>query len=130
MGPSGLFGDSIIERARIRELERMFDVYVMKNVGLYAHNVAPFFAPHCKQSPDAAEQALIDLDKAAAAISSLNIGSEYLLYDKLTVADLTAFPVLEFCEVVAATGWHAQTSLLAWYTSFKGKAAAIAAKAA
>ena len=53
-----MLGSTPLERARVRELDRLAEFGLMVNLGHYAHNVAPFFADRGPQSQDAARAAL------------------------------------------------------------------------
>src|SRR5262245_9217439 len=46
-----MIGTSPLERARVRELERIAEIGVMSAVGAVFQNTSPFFAGRIKQSP-------------------------------------------------------------------------------
>src|SRR5215471_18117472 len=52
-----MLGATPLERARVREAERICEIGVLTNVGTIFQNTSPFFAQRVKQSPEAAESA-------------------------------------------------------------------------
>src|SRR5947199_5967833 len=50
-----MIGTTPVERARVRELERICELGVLSSVGTVFQNSHPFFAGRVKQSPEAAE---------------------------------------------------------------------------
>src|SRR5438105_15713620 len=50
-----MIGASPLERARVRELERIAELGVLSSVGTIFQNTSPFFAGRLKQPPDAAQ---------------------------------------------------------------------------
>ena len=52
-----MIGTTAIERARVRELERICELGVLSSVAQVFQNTHPFMAGRLKQSPDAAENA-------------------------------------------------------------------------
>jgi glutathione S-transferase len=93
-----MLGATPLERARVRELERIAEFGVLSGVGAVFQNTSPFFAGRIKQSPEAAETGRM---RIAAALEVLNdrIGSRpFVAGDRPTIADCTLFAALGFGE--------------------------------
>src|SRR5262245_31325886 len=90
-----MLGTTPLERARIREAERICDLGVLLAVGTIFQNTSPFFAGRVKQSPDAAETARGRL-AAALKVLDRSIGAKpFVAGDRPSIADCTLLAALE-----------------------------------
>jgi glutathione S-transferase len=91
-GPS-LAGETAAERARVRLLARVGDVYVVPHLG------AVFAA---RQHPDGLEPALAKLGEAMGYLAKLGLGSD-AMGDRFSLADAALMPLFFFFEALDAT---------------------------
>lgn len=112
-----LLGTSPLERARVREAERICEIGVLNNVGTIFQNTHPFFAGRVKQVPQAAENARGRLDNALRVIDARLAGQPFVAGDTPTIADCTLLAALEFAdfggieidpELQHVQRWHAE----------------------
>src|SRR5262245_25182130 len=97
-----MLGATPLERARVREVERICDLGVLTAVGAIFQNTSPFFAGRVKQSPDAAETARGRL-KTLTKVLDRSIGSKaFVAGDSPTIADCTLLAALEFANFAGA----------------------------
>lgn len=118
-------GGTPLERARVRETERIADLGVLLAVGTVFQNTSPFFAGRVKQSPDAAQTGR---DRAAvnAKVLDRRIGTQrFLCGDAPTIADCTLFAALEFSSFAGnVVDVAALPNLSRWYDAFKTRPSA------
>lgn len=91
-----LLGTSPLERARVREAERICEIGVLSNVGTIFQNTHPFFAGRVKQSPQAAENARGRLTNALRVLDGRLAKSKFVAGDTPTIADCTLLAALDF----------------------------------
>jgi glutathione S-transferase len=120
-----MLGRTPLERARVRELERIAEIGVMSAVGAVFQNTSPFFAGRVKQSPEAAETGRM---RFATNLEVLNrrIGEKpFVAGDKPTIADCTLFAALGFAEFAGVPLDAARfPNVVRWYESFKKRPSA------
>ncbi|TMA51621.1 MAG: glutathione S-transferase family protein [Deltaproteobacteria bacterium] len=93
-----MIGTTPIERARVRELERICELGVLSSVAQVFQNTHPFMAGRLKQSPDAAENARNRL-AANLKVVDTKIGDRpFVAGSRPSIADCTLFAALEFAE--------------------------------
>ncbi|HZR81063.1 MAG TPA: glutathione S-transferase family protein [Candidatus Binatia bacterium] len=120
-----MVGTTPLERARVRELERLAEIGVMSAVGAVFQNTSPFFAGRVKQSPEAAETGRM---RFATNLTVLNdrIGNRpFVAGERPSIADCTLFAALQFGEF-AGVPLDAQKhpNVARWYESFKKRPSA------
>jgi glutathione S-transferase len=121
-----MVGTTPLERARVRELERICELNVLLRVATIFQNTSPFFAARVKQSPDAAETARGALASGLKAIDA-RIGSHpFVAGERPTIADCTLFAALEFAAFAQIPIDPACRNLLRWHESFKQRPSAAA----
>jgi len=120
-----MLGTTPVERARVRELERIAEIGVMNAVGTVFQNTSPLFAGRIKQSPEAAETGRA---RVATTLKVLDdrIGSRpFVAGDRPTIADCTLFAGLSFGDFAGLPLDAAQFPNVArWYESFKKRPSA------
>lgn len=122
-----MLGATPLERARVRETERICDLSLLLAVGTYFQNTSPFFAGRVKQSPDAAATAKERAGNTAKVLDE-RIGSQpFLCGDKPTIADCTLFAALEFSTFAGnVVDVSSLPNLSRWYDAFKSRPSASA----
>ena len=120
-----MLGTTPLERARVREIERICDLGVLLTVGTVFQNTSPFFAGRIKQSADAAETARSRLATATTVVDR-TIGSKpFVAGARPTIADCTLFAACEFAAFAGAAIDYAKLPNLArWYEGFKQRPSA------
>ena len=120
-----MLGATPLERARVRETERIADLGVLLAVGTIFQNTSPFFAGRVKQSAEAAENARGRL-AANLKVLDAKMGSKaYLCGDRPTIADCTLFAAFEFAGFAgAAIDFPGLPNLARWYEAFKQRPSA------
>jgi glutathione S-transferase len=120
-----MMGTTTLERARVRETERICDLGVLLQVGTIFQNTSPFFAGRVKQSADAAETAKGRLANALKVLDA-KVGSKpFLCGDKPTIADCTLFAGLEFAAFAGNCADLSKAPNLArWHEAFKQRPSA------
>ena len=122
-----MLGATPLERARIREAERIADLGVLLAVATIFQNTSPFFASRIKQSPEAAETGNNRL-AATTLVMDHSIGSKpFVAGTTPTIADCTLFAALEFAKFAQAEiDYAALNNLARWYDAFKQRPSASA----
>ena len=121
-----MIGTTPLERARVREAERICELGVLSNVATIFQNTSPFFAGRVKQSPEAAENARARLGNALRVLETRLGRQPFVTGDRPTIADCTLLAALEF----AAFGQIAIDPTFAhvhrWWTAMKARPSAAA----
>jgi glutathione S-transferase len=121
-----MIGTTPIERARVREVERICELGVLGRVGTIFQNTSPFFAGRVKQSPDAAESAKTFLEGNLRVLDGM-IGSNPFVAGKApSIADCTLCAALGFAEFAQVPVDPKYGNLHRWYEAFKKRPSAAA----
>jgi glutathione S-transferase len=121
-----MLGTTPIERARVREIERIIELGVFGRIAQIFQNTHPFMAGRLKQSPDAAENARNVLNGTLKALDE-KIGSKpFAAGERPTVADCTLYAALEFGDFAQVPLDPSHKNLTRWYTAFKERPSASA----
>ncbi len=91
-------GREPLERARIREVERIADLGVIGSVAGIFQNSSPMFAGRIKQSAEAADAARGRLANALAALDAKVGNKPFAAGDEPTIADCTLYAGLAFAQ--------------------------------
>lgn len=119
-----MIGTSPLERARVRELERITEIGVMQRVGTIFQNTSPFFADRVKQSAEAAESARNQLANYLKVIDQRIGGSPFAAGEHPTIADCTLLAGLGFAEFAQVAIDPSYANLARWYGAFKQRPSA------
>ena len=91
-----MIGTTPLERARVRETERICELGVLGSVATIFQNTSPFFAGRLKQSEVAVENARARLGTVLAVLDR-KIGSQpFAAGERPTIADCTLFAAFTF----------------------------------
>lgn len=119
-----MLGRTPLERARVREAERICELGVLNNVGTIFQNTSPFFAARIAQSPQAAETARTRLGAALRVLDARIADRPFVCGDRPTVADCTLFAALEFAAFGGIEVDPAARNVHRWWTAFKQRPSA------
>jgi glutathione S-transferase len=119
-----LLGRTPLERARVRETERLCELGVLSNIGTIFQNTSPFFAGRVKQSPEAAENAKNRLAGTLRVLDARMAGKPFVSGEQPTVADCTLFAALEFAAFAGVEVDPALTNVHRWWQAFKQRPSA------
>jgi glutathione S-transferase len=121
-----MLGTTPLERARVRELERIVELGVFNRIAVIFQNTHPFMAGRLKQSPDAAENARNVLANSLTALDTMIGARPFVAGERPTVADCTLFAALEFGEFAQVPLDPARKNVTRWYGAFKNRPSASA----
>src|SRR2546427_8938238 len=93
-----MIGKTAIERARVRELERICELGVLSTVAQIFQNTHPFMAGRFKQSADAAENARNRLAANLKVMDAKIDRGPFVAGSPPSIADCTLLAALEFAE--------------------------------
>jgi glutathione S-transferase len=120
-----MIGATPLDRARVRELERICELGVLNNVGTVFQNTSPFFAARVKQSPDAAETGRTRIGIALRALDRRIGAAPFLAGDRPTIADCTLMASIRFAEFGAiAMPLDECPNVTRWCAAFKQRPSA------
>ena len=119
-----MIGTSPVERARVRELERICELGVFSSVGTVFQNTHPFFAGRLKQSPEAAENARARLASTLKVVDARIDGRPFVAGDRPSIADCTLLAALGFAEFTGISLDPGLKNVARWYEAFKQRPSA------
>jgi len=120
-----MIGTSPVERARVRELERICELGVLSSVAQIFQNTHPFMAGRFKQSPDAADNGRTRLANTLKVLDATIGGSrKFVAGSRPTIADCTLLAGLEFAEFAQVPLDPAFKNVTRWYAGFKERPSA------
>ena len=121
-----MIGATPLERARVRELERIVELGVLLPIATYFQNTHPFMAGRLKQSPETAENAKTRL-AANLRVVDAAIGTQpFVAGKKPSIADCTLLAALEFAEFAQCPIDSSAQNVGRWYADFKKRPSASA----
>ena len=120
-----MLGETPLERARVREAERICEFGVLGSVAGFFQNTHVFFANRVKQSPDAAETALGRLATATKVVDARIGENPFVAGARPTIADCTLFAACEIAAFAnAPIDYAARPNFARWYEAFKQRPSA------
>ena len=121
-----MIGTTPLERARVREMERIVEFGVMSRVATVFQNTHPFMANRLKQSPDAAENARNQLGTILKTVDARIGEKAFAAGERPSIADCTLYAAFEFADFAQVPIDPACTNLARWYGDFKKRPSASA----
>jgi len=121
-----MIGTTPLERARVREMERIVELGVMSRVATVFQNTHPFMANRLKQSPDAAENARNQLGTILKTVDARIGEKPFAAGERPSIADCTLYAAFEFADFAQVPIDPACTNLARWYGDFKKRPSASA----
>jgi len=119
-----LLGTSPLERAHIRQYDRLAELGLMAELGNYVHHVSPFFADKGPQSPEAAQMALNGYRKNLKIMDAEIGGNLFVAGDTVSVADCTLYSTLDFGDYVGQKLDPALENITRWRAMFSQRPSA------
>lgn len=119
-----MLGTTPLDRARVREIERICELGVLNAVATIFQNTHPFMAGRIKQSADAAETARTRLAGTLRVLDTALAGRRFVAGDRPTIADCTLLAALEFAEFAGVPLDPTYTNVARWYAAFKERPSA------
>jgi len=119
-----MLGSTPVERARVREAERMCELGVMSSVATIFQHTSPFFAARLKQIPEAAEGARGRLAQALKLLDARIGSNPFVAGSHPTIADCTLFAALGFAEFAGVQLDPECRNIHRWLESFKQRPSA------
>ena len=121
-----MLGTTPLERARVRELERIIELGVLGRIAQIFQNTHPFMAGRLKQSPDAAENARNVLNGTLKMLEQRIGNRPFAAGERPSVADCTLYAACEFGDFAGVSLDPSLKNLTRWYTDFKKRPSASA----
>jgi glutathione S-transferase len=121
-----LLGSSPLERARVREAERICEIGVLSNIGTIFQNTHPFFAGRITQVPQAAENARVRLNNALRVVDARLAKTPFVAGNKPTIADCTLLAALDFASFGGIEIDPSLEHIKRWHGEFKQRPSASA----
>jgi glutathione S-transferase len=118
-----MIGTEPLERARVRELERLAETSIFNRIARIFFNTSPVFAGSL-QIPEAAEQARAGLPKALRIMDEAVGDRPFVAGDRPTIADCTLFAAFEHARLAEVEIDPACRSLARWYEDFQKRPSA------
>ncbi len=119
-----LLGSTPLERARVREAERICELGILGSIATVFQNTSPFFAGRVKQSPEAASNAQTRLQNSLRVLDARLAKSPFVAGTQPTIADCTLLAALDFAGFggieIPAEFQHVHR----WYGDFKKRPSA------
>jgi len=119
-----MIGASSLERARVRELERIAEIGVLSSVGTIFQNTSPFFAGRMKQSPEAAENGRARLANNLKVLDDRIGKGPFVAGERPSIADCTLLAALDFGNFAGVSLDPAYKNVTRWYAGFKERPSA------
>jgi len=119
-----MLGTTPLERARVRELERICELGVLSSVGAIFQHTSPFFAGRVKQSADAAENARTRLGVNLKVLDARIGGGPFVAGERPSIADCTLLAALDFANFAGVPLDPTNKNVVRWYAGFKERPSA------
>ena len=119
-----MIGTTPLERARVRETERICELGVLSSVATIFQNTSPFFAGRLKQSADAADNAKNRLNAALKVLDARLATRKFVAGDSPTIGDCTLLAALDFASFAGIELDPALSHVHRWYADFKQRPSA------
>ncbi len=119
-----MIGTNPVERARVRELERICEQGVLLRVATIFQNTHPFMAARIKQSAEASGNARNQLAASLKVIDARIDGQPFVAGKRPTIADCTLVAALDFAEFAQVPIDSGCANVARWYTEFKKRPSA------
>ncbi len=113
-----MIGTDPMERARVRELERLAEMSVFNRIARVFFNTSPVFAGS-QQIPEAAEQALAGLPNALRILDERVGDHTFVAGERPTIADCTLYAAFEHAKLANVELDPSCGNLMRWYENFQ-----------
>jgi len=119
-----MIGTTPVERARVRELERICELGVLSSVGTVFQNSHPFFAGRVKQSPEAADNGRARFATTLKVINERIGARPFVAGERPTIADCTLLAAMGFAEFTGLPVDPGLKNVTRWYEAFQKRPSA------
>ena len=119
-----MIGTNALERARVREIERIAETGVLLRVATIFQNTHPFMAGRIKQSADAAENARGLMANSLKVLDSRIGNQPFVAGQRPSIADCTLCAALQFADFAQVPLDPAYANVGRWYETFKQRPSA------
>ena len=119
-----MIGATPLERARVRELERIAEIGVLSSVGTIFQNTSPFFAGRVKQSADAADNGRARLATNLKVLDDRIGKGPFVAGERPSIADCTLLAALDFGNFAGVSLDPSYKNVTRWYAGFKERPSA------
>jgi glutathione S-transferase len=121
-----MLGTTPLERARVREAERICELGVLSSVGTIFQNTHPFFAQRVKQSPEVADSARGRLNNALKVLDARLATQKFVAGDAPSIADCTLLAAIDFAAFAGVEIDSAYQNVHRWMKDWKQRPSASA----
>jgi glutathione S-transferase len=121
-----MIGTTPLERARVRELERICELGVLGTIATIFQNTSPFFAGRVKQTAEAADNARARLGNALRVLDARLAEHTFVAGPRPTIADCTLLAALEFSVLGQIPIDPALAHVHRWWQTMKTRPSAAA----
>jgi glutathione S-transferase len=119
-----MVGGTPLERARVREAERICELGILNSVATIFQNTSPFFAGRLKQSSDAAANATTRLENSLKVLDTKLATSPFVAGTAPSIADCTLLAALDFAAFGGIEIPADFQNVHRWYGDFKKRPSA------
>lgn len=119
-----MIGTDPLERARVREAERIAEQGVLLRVATIFQNTHPFMAGRIKQSADAAENARKQLATSLKVLDARIGRQPFVAGPRPSIADCTLVAALDFAEFAQVPIDPECGNVVRWYAEFRQRPSA------
>jgi len=119
-----MIGTTPVERAHVRELERICELGVLSSVGTVFQNSHPFFAGRVKQSPEAAENGRARFATTLKVVNERIGARPFVAGERPTIADCTLLAAMGFAEFTGLPVDPGLKNVARWYEAFQTRPSA------
>ncbi len=113
-----MIGTQPLERARVRELERLAETSIFNRIARIFFNTSPVFAGP-QQIPAAAEQARAGLPNALRILDDRVGERPFVAGERPTIADCTLYAAFEHAKLADVELDPSCRNLMRWYENFQ-----------
>ena len=121
-----MIGTTPLERARVREVERICELGVLGSIATIFQNTSPFFAGRVKQTAEAADNARVRLGNALRVLDARLAQHVFVAGARPSIADCTLLAALEFTTLGQIPIDPALTHVHRWWQMMKTRPSAAA----
>jgi glutathione S-transferase len=118
-----MIGTEPLERARVRELERLAEMSIFNRIARIFFNTSPVFAG-TQQIAEAAKQALAGLPNALRIMDDRIGDHTFVAGERPTIADCTLYAAFEHAKLAEVELDPSCKNLMRWYENFQARPSA------
>lgn len=120
-----MLGRDALEIAEIESWQRRIELRLMATIALAFRHTNPHMAALEDQSPDWGATNAARIDDRLAELDTRLQGRDWIVADRLTIADITALVAVDFLRVLKRTVPDHMTALTAWHEKMRARPSAM-----